>query len=156
MVLTYPPEKSSSNWLSLQKGLSGSGHWRSATCRLSEEGERCLLNVYVDVRSKSSASTTKSNLHFSQESILYQTIYIHLLNQTDIRQTDNSLFYRKDCLGIFSIASVSIRFSLLALLVQQVFFVLFLGVNAGHHQTQLNHYTYNLPTLIRVPPGRPF
>ncbi|KIM48201.1 hypothetical protein M413DRAFT_224313 [Hebeloma cylindrosporum] len=79
-------EKSSFNWLSLQKGLSGSGHWRSATCRLSEEGERCLLNVYVD------------------ESILYQTIYIHLLNQTDIRQTDNSLFYRKDCLGIFSIA----------------------------------------------------
>ncbi|KAF8973924.1 Rho GTPase activation protein [Flammula alnicola] len=79
-------EKSSSSWLSLQKSLSGAGHWRSATCRLLEEGDRCLLNVYVD------------------ESILYQTVYIHLLNQTDIRQTDNSLFYRKDCLGIFCIA----------------------------------------------------
>jgi len=40
----------------------------------------------------------------SQESILYQTVYVHLLNQTDIRQTDPSLFYKKDCLGIFSIA----------------------------------------------------
>ncbi|KDR84991.1 hypothetical protein GALMADRAFT_233525 [Galerina marginata CBS 339.88] len=79
-------EKSSSNWLSLQRGLNGTGHWRSATCRLLEEGERCLLNVYVD------------------ESILFQTVSIHLLNQTDIRQADNSLFYRKDCLGIFCIA----------------------------------------------------
>ncbi|KAF8168097.1 Rho GTPase activation protein [Crassisporium funariophilum] len=79
-------EKNSSSWLSLQKGLNGAGQWRSATCRLLEEGERCLLNVYVD------------------ESILYQTVYIHLLNQTDIRQADTSLFYRKDCVGIFCIS----------------------------------------------------
>ncbi|KAJ3515401.1 hypothetical protein NLJ89_g1775 [Agrocybe chaxingu] len=79
-------EKASSTWLSLQRGLNGAGHWRSATCKLLEEGERCLLNVYVD------------------ESILYQTVYIHLLNQSDIRQAETSLFYRKDCLGIFCIA----------------------------------------------------
>ncbi|KAH9486933.1 putative Ras GTPase-activating-like protein ngap [Psilocybe cubensis] len=79
-------ERASSNWLSLQKGLNGTGQWRPATCRLLEEGERCLLNVYLD------------------ESILFQTVYVHLLNQTDIRQADNSLFYRKDCVGIFCIA----------------------------------------------------
>ncbi|KAF8873707.1 hypothetical protein CPB84DRAFT_618997 [Gymnopilus junonius] len=79
-------EKSSSNWMPLQRGLNGSGHWRSATCRLLEEGDRCLLNVYVD------------------ESILYQTVSVHLLHQTDIRPADNSLFYRKNCLGIFCIA----------------------------------------------------
>ena len=39
-----------------------------------------------------------------QESILHQTVYIHLLNQTDIRQVHTSLFYRKDCIGIFCIA----------------------------------------------------
>ncbi|KAF9481431.1 GTPase activating protein [Pholiota conissans] len=79
-------DKSSANWLSLQKNLHTAGHWRSATCRLLEEGDRCLLNVYVD------------------ESILYQTVYVHLLNQTDIRQTDTSMFYRKDCLSVFCIA----------------------------------------------------
>lgn len=78
--------KEKSSWLALQKGPTGTGHWRSATCKLSEEGERCLLNIYVD------------------ESILYQTIYIHLLCQTDIRQADSSLFFRKECLGIYCIA----------------------------------------------------
>ncbi|KAF8078622.1 GTPase activating protein [Lyophyllum atratum] len=77
--------KEKSSWLALSKGLTGAGHWRSATCKLSEEGERCLLNIYVD------------------ESILYQTVYIHLLNQTDVRQVDGSLFFRKDCLGIYCI-----------------------------------------------------
>ncbi|GLB36154.1 putative gtpase activating protein [Lyophyllum shimeji] len=77
--------KEKSSWLALSKALTGAGHWRSATCKLSEEGERCLLNIYVD------------------ESILYQTVYIHLLNQTDIRQLDGSLFFRKDCLGIYCI-----------------------------------------------------
>ncbi|KAF9459914.1 Rho GTPase activation protein [Collybia nuda] len=78
--------KEKSSWLALAKGPSGTGHWRSATCRLSEEGDRCLFNIYVD------------------ESILYQTIYIHLLNQTDIRQADSSLFFRKECIGIYCIA----------------------------------------------------
>lgn len=74
-----------SSWLSLNRGLNGIGQWRSATCKLSEEGERCFLNIYVD------------------ESILYQTIYVHLLNQTDIRQADSSLFFRKDCIGVYCI-----------------------------------------------------
>ncbi|KAF5375031.1 hypothetical protein D9758_000282 [Tetrapyrgos nigripes] len=70
------------SWLTSGKGPAG-GHWRPATCKLSEEGERCLLNIYVD------------------ESILYQTIYIHLLNHTDIRHADTSLFLRKNCLSIY-------------------------------------------------------
>ncbi|KAF8898740.1 Rho GTPase activation protein [Infundibulicybe gibba] len=78
--------KEKSSWLALARGPAGSDQWRSATCKLSEEGERCLLNIYVD------------------ESILYQTIYIHLLHHTDIRQADNSLFCRKQCLGIYCIA----------------------------------------------------
>ncbi|THV04952.1 Rho GTPase activation protein [Dendrothele bispora CBS 962.96] len=73
------------SWLALAKGPS-SGHWRPATCKLAEEGERCLLNIYVD------------------ESILYQTIYIHLLNHTDIRHADTSLFLRKNCLSIYCAA----------------------------------------------------
>ncbi|KAF5370234.1 hypothetical protein D9615_010078 [Tricholomella constricta] len=77
--------KEKSSWLALSKGPTGGGHWRSATCKLSEEGQRCLLNIYVD------------------ESILYQTVYIHLLNQTDVRQADASLFFRKECLGIYCI-----------------------------------------------------
>lgn len=44
-------EKSCSNWLFAQKSINTAGHWRPATCRLTEEGERCLLNIYVDVRS---------------------------------------------------------------------------------------------------------
>ncbi|KAJ7225513.1 GTPase activating protein [Mycena pura] len=79
--------KEKTSWLTLARGASGAGQWRSATCRLSEEGNRCLLNVYVD------------------EIILYQTLYIHLLNHTDIRLADSSLFFRKDCLGIYSIGS---------------------------------------------------
>ncbi|KAJ7103532.1 GTPase activating protein [Mycena belliarum] len=79
--LKASPEKTS--WLTLARGNSGTGQWRSATCRLTEEGSRSLLNIYVD------------------ETILYQTLYIHLLNHTDIRQADSSLFFRKDCLGIY-------------------------------------------------------
>ncbi|TEB35043.1 Rho GTPase activation protein [Coprinellus micaceus] len=56
-------EKSS---LGLSKRLAGAGQWRNATCKLLEEGDRCFLNIYVD------------------EAILYQTVYLHLLNQTDI------------------------------------------------------------------------
>ncbi|KAJ7786308.1 GTPase activating protein [Mycena metata] len=79
--------KEKTSWLTLARGAGGSGQWRSATCKLSEEGNRCLLNVYVD------------------ENILYQTLYIHLLNHTDIRQADSSLFFRKDCLGIYCLGS---------------------------------------------------
>ncbi|KAJ7487599.1 GTPase activating protein [Mycena galericulata] len=75
--------KEKSSWLTLARGASGAGQWRSATCKLSEEGNRCLLNVYID------------------ETIFYQTLYIHLLNHTDIRPADSSLFFRKDCLGIY-------------------------------------------------------
>ncbi|KAJ7071030.1 GTPase activating protein [Mycena amicta] len=79
--------KEKTSWLTLARGASGAGQWRSATCKLSEEGSRCLLNIYVD------------------ETILYQTLYIHLLNHTDIRLADPSLFFRKDCLGIYSLGS---------------------------------------------------
>ncbi|KAF9270219.1 Rho GTPase activation protein [Marasmius fiardii PR-910] len=74
------------SWLSLNKDSAGGGHWRPATCKLSEEGERCLLNIYVD------------------ESILYQTLSIHLLNHTDIRHAHSSLFHRKNCIAIYCIA----------------------------------------------------
>ncbi|KAF6766033.1 GTPase activating protein [Ephemerocybe angulata] len=76
-------EKSS---LGLSKRLAGAGQWRTATCKLLEEGDRCFLNIYVD------------------EAILYQTVYLHLLNQTDIRHADSSLFFRKDCVGLYCIA----------------------------------------------------
>nr|GAT44189.1 GTPase activating protein [Mycena chlorophos] len=79
--------KEKTSWLTLARGTTGAGQWRSATCKLSEEGNRCLLNIYVD------------------ETILYQTLYIHLLNHTDIRLADPSLFFRKDCLGIYSLGS---------------------------------------------------
>ncbi|KIK70989.1 hypothetical protein GYMLUDRAFT_150071 [Collybiopsis luxurians FD-317 M1] len=74
--------KEKSSWLAGPKGNSGGGHWRTATCRLSEEGDRCLLNIYVD------------------ESIMYQTVYCHLLNQSDVRLADISLFFRKNCLAL--------------------------------------------------------
>jgi hypothetical protein len=44
--LTTPQEKSS---LGLSKRLAGAGQWRNATCKLLEEGDRCFLNIYVDV-----------------------------------------------------------------------------------------------------------
>ncbi|KAJ4486138.1 GTPase activating protein [Lentinula aciculospora] len=74
--------KEKSSWLSGSKGPQGGGQWRSATCKLSEQGDRCLLNIYVD------------------ESIIWCTAYIHLLNQTDIREASTSLFFRKNCLTI--------------------------------------------------------
>ncbi|KAK7064231.1 GTPase activating protein [Favolaschia claudopus] len=79
--------KERTSWLTLARGAAGNGQWRSATCKLSEEGSRCLFNIYVD------------------ETILYQTLYIHLLNHTDIRPADSSLFFRKDCLGIYCLGS---------------------------------------------------
>ncbi|KAI0275066.1 Rho GTPase activation protein [Gloeopeniophorella convolvens] len=37
---------------------------------------------------------------FLQEAILFQSVYLHLLYHTDIRPADQSLLFRKDCLGI--------------------------------------------------------
>ncbi|TFY80721.1 hypothetical protein EWM64_g3290 [Hericium alpestre] len=74
--------KEKTSWLNLARGPSAGDHWRQATCRLLEEGEGCLLNVYID------------------ETILFQSVYVHLLNQTDVRYADRSLFFRKDCMGI--------------------------------------------------------
>ncbi|THH16896.1 hypothetical protein EW146_g3826 [Bondarzewia mesenterica] len=70
------------SWLNLARALGTGDQWRQATCRITEDGESCLLNVYID------------------ETMLYQCVYIHLLNHTDIRPADRSLFYRKDCLGL--------------------------------------------------------
>ncbi|KAG6899502.1 hypothetical protein C0993_009677 [Termitomyces sp. T159_Od127] len=84
---TQPEErkvKEKSSWLTLSKGLP-EGPWRPATCKFSGEGERCLLNIYLD------------------KNRLYQTVYIHLINQTDIRQADLSLFNKKDCLSIYCV-----------------------------------------------------
>lgn len=47
----------------------------------------------------------------SQESILFQTVYIHLLRQTDIHAADNSVFFRKDCIAIDSTEYVYVPFS---------------------------------------------
>ena len=38
-----------SSWLGLAKSSTGSGQWRPARCKLVEEEEGCLLNIYVDV-----------------------------------------------------------------------------------------------------------
>jgi hypothetical protein len=50
-----------------------------------------------------------------QQTVLYQTVHVHLLNQTDIRHADNSLFLRKDGLGIYCLACVSQLSSILRL-----------------------------------------
>ncbi|KAI0047832.1 Rho GTPase activation protein [Auriscalpium vulgare] len=70
------------SWLNLARGTNAGDHWRQATCRIAEEGEGCILNVYIE------------------ETILFQSVYLHLLNHTDIRHADRSLFFRRDCLGI--------------------------------------------------------
>lgn len=41
-----------------------------------------------------------------QETILYQTIYIHMLNHFDIRLADSSLFLRKNCMALASAGQV--------------------------------------------------
>ncbi|KAI0257140.1 Rho GTPase activation protein [Lactifluus subvellereus] len=74
--------KEKSSWLSLTRGPTTSDQWRQATCRIAEEEEGCVLNVYLE------------------ESILFQSVHLHLLLHTDIRPADQSLFFRKDCVGI--------------------------------------------------------
>ncbi|KIY71620.1 Rho GTPase activation protein [Cylindrobasidium torrendii FP15055 ss-10] len=73
-----------SSWNSLARGPTATGQWRPATCKLREEGTRCLLNIYIE------------------DSILFQTLAIHLVNHSDIRLIDTSLFFRKHCLGLYS------------------------------------------------------
>ncbi|KAF8274095.1 Rho GTPase activation protein [Lactarius quietus] len=74
--------KEKSSWLNLARAPTTSDQWRQATCRLMEEEEGCVLNVYLE------------------EAILFQSVHLHLLLHTDIRPADQSLFFRKDCLGI--------------------------------------------------------
>lgn len=94
-----PIEKSS--WISLTRFPPGSLQWRPATCKLLDEDDRCLLNIYVDVwRSRPPLSLRDSQA--VKETILYQTVYLHMLNHTDIRYADPSLFLRKNCIGISS------------------------------------------------------
>ena len=38
-----------SSWLGLARNPTGAGQWRPARCKLVEEEEGCLLNIYVDV-----------------------------------------------------------------------------------------------------------
>ncbi|KAG1899236.1 Rho GTPase activation protein [Suillus fuscotomentosus] len=76
--------KEKSSWISVSRSPASAGQWRPATCKLMDEDESCSLNIYVD------------------ETILYQTIYIHMLNQFDIRHADSSLFLRKNCLALAS------------------------------------------------------
>ncbi|KIJ68451.1 hypothetical protein HYDPIDRAFT_46759, partial [Hydnomerulius pinastri MD-312] len=76
--------KEKSSWISLARSAAGTVQWRPAICKVLDEDDSCLLNIYVD------------------ETILYQTIYIHMLNHTDIRQADPSMFLRKNCIGISS------------------------------------------------------
>ncbi|KAI0669886.1 Rho GTPase activation protein [Trametes maxima] len=78
--------KEKTSWLGIGRSSTGAGQWRPARCKLVEEEEGCLLNIYVD------------------DTILYRSIYMYLLNHTDIRAIHRSLFDRRNCLGIFSVA----------------------------------------------------
>lgn len=57
-------------------------------------------------RRPSTVSHWFRSLTFCQESILYQTLYIHLLHQTDIHIADYSMFFSSDCLAIYAAACV--------------------------------------------------
>ncbi|KAH9944375.1 Rho GTPase activation protein [Epithele typhae] len=83
-----PPKrvKEKASWLGLARNSTNSGQWRPARCKLVEEEEGCLLNIYVD------------------DTILYRSIYMYLLNHTDIRVVHRSLFERRNCLAVFSVA----------------------------------------------------
>lgn len=74
--------KDKSSWLSLSNRSPGCAQWRPATCKLSEEEGGCQLNIYTE------------------ETFLYQSLYIYLLKATDIRPADRSLFDKKDVLAI--------------------------------------------------------
>lgn len=96
-----------SSWLGLAKSSTGSGQWRPARCKLVEEEEGCLLNIYVDVsRPEPAVYSVYALTRWSQDTILYRSIYMYLLNHTDIRVVHRSLFEKKNCLAIFSVAYV--------------------------------------------------
>ncbi|KAI0778198.1 Rho GTPase activation protein [Trametes elegans] len=78
--------KEKTSWLGIGRNSAGAGQWRPARCKLVEEEEGCLLNIYVD------------------DTILYRSIYMYLLNHTDIRTVHRSLFDRRNCIGVFSVA----------------------------------------------------
>ena len=42
------------SWLGIGRSPTGAGQWRPARCKLVEEEEGCLLNIYVDVSAVSS------------------------------------------------------------------------------------------------------
>ncbi|KIK93739.1 hypothetical protein PAXRUDRAFT_144401 [Paxillus rubicundulus Ve08.2h10] len=76
--------KEKSSWISINRPPAWAAHWRPATCKVLDEDDNCRLNIYLE------------------ETILYQTIYLHMLSHTDIRHADPSMFLRKDCIGMFS------------------------------------------------------
>ena len=65
-----------------------------------------MLFEHLCRRELSSFLRRASGRQTVQETILYQTVYIHLLNHSDIRTADGSLFFRKDCLGIYCLAYI--------------------------------------------------
>ncbi|GBE77946.1 Rho GTPase activation protein [Sparassis crispa] len=77
--------KEKSSWLGLGRQSSVAGQWRPVTCKLVDEEDACTLNIYID------------------ETILYKSVYVYLLNHTDIRPIHRSLFDRADCIGIFCV-----------------------------------------------------
>ena len=66
-----------------------------------------MLNIYVDVSApRLSWLYALLTRVMSQDTILYRSIYMYLLNHTDIRAVHPSLFERKNCLAVFSVAYV--------------------------------------------------
>ena len=94
--------------MNLARTPTGLGEWRTATCKLSEDDNKSLLNIYVDVRTSFYEHPGILLICFIfKETILYQTVYVHRLRHSDIRRADTSLFQRKDCVGIYRVAYVS-------------------------------------------------
>lgn len=92
------------SWLGLSRGTGGADHWRSATCRLYDYEEGCRLHVYIDVSAAYMRHLRRDSIiHVGvyQNTVLYASIFVHVLNHTDIRHVHRSLFDRKDCLGLF-------------------------------------------------------
>lgn len=71
------------SWLSGSKDPPGGGHWRTATCKLSEQGERCLLNIYVDVRSRRFTSKISFSDSLYHSAIHYVVYCLYSSPQSD-------------------------------------------------------------------------
>lgn len=103
--------------MNLARAPTGLGEWRTATCKLSEDENKSLLNIYVDVRTSFHEHPDILLICFIfKETILYQTVYVHRLRHSDIRHADTSLFQRKDCIGIYRVAYVSLSHKFIHLL----------------------------------------